>query len=230
MVAPLRIRRDANCGQTCASSGTVSPSQRLDLAERQPGADLDDVAGREAAQLGQPVDRDDVRRAAPAQVGLDAPVGGAGHHRRVGVLGQEGERLGEVGGPGEPGHPGGGDRRRRAGLALGERVRRVGSAERPGRVPDRAVAGAAAQVAADRVQVEAVGAVLGVGLVVRRALGAVVLRGHRADEPGRAVAALRPAAGRQLGLDRVQVVGAAEPLGGERPPGRRARAPAPGRR
>ena len=26
MVAPLRISRDANCGHTCASSGTVSPS------------------------------------------------------------------------------------------------------------------------------------------------------------------------------------------------------------
>ena len=215
MVAPLRISREANCGHTWASSGTVSPSIASTSLSVSPAPISTHAVGREAAQLGQPVDRDDVRRPASAQVGLDAPVGGAGDHRRVGVLGQQGERLGEVGRAGEPRHPGRGDRRRRAGLPLGQRVRRGGCAERPGRVPDRAVAGAAAEVAADGVQVEAVGAVLRVGLVVRRAVGAVVLRGHRADEAGRAVAALRPAADRELGLDRVQVVGVAEPLGGD---------------
>ena len=215
MVAPLRISREANSGHTRSSSGTVSPSIASTSLSVSPAPISTTSVGREAAQLGQPVDGDDVRRAAAAQVGLDAPVGGAGDHRRVGVLGQEGERVGEVGRAGEPRHPGRGDRGSRAGLSLRQRVRRGGGTQRPGRVADRAVAGAAAEVAADGVEVEAVGAVLRVGLVVRRAVGAVVLRGHRADEAGRAVAALRPAADRELGLDRVQVAGVAEPLGGD---------------
>ena len=88
-------------------------------------------------------------------------------------------------------------------------VVRSRAAERVRGVADRAVAGAAAQVAAEGVQVEAVGSVLvvdgppGEG----RAVAPVVLRRHPADEAGRAVAALRSAPHGQLVLHGVEVVG-----------------------
>ena len=108
---------------------------------------------------------------------------------------------------------------------------RVAGLRRPegvGRVSDRPVPGAPAQVAGQRVQVETVRPVLvlgGAGSVQlvggRRAgpdrpsahrgcggrglpPGPVVLGGHRADEARRAVAALRAAALRHLALHRVQ--------------------------
>ena len=45
------------------------------------------------------------------------------------------------------------------------------------------------------------------GAVAGGPAGPVELRGHRADEPGRAVAALRPAAHGHLVLDRVERLG-----------------------
>ena len=63
MVAPLRISRDANSGNTSSSSGTRAGQRRLDLGQGERGADQDVVvADRELAQLGQPVDRHGVRR------------------------------------------------------------------------------------------------------------------------------------------------------------------------
>ena len=139
----------------------------------------------------------------------------AGDHGRLRPLVRRScERLGEVGGPDErravlaqPGRRRRGRRLRRPG---GERVVGRRLAERVRGVPDRPVAGAPAQVAAERVQVEAVGPVLGVGAGARwpaARSGAVVLGRHAADEAGRAVAALRAAAHRHLVLDRVQRVG-----------------------
>jgi hypothetical protein len=78
-------------------------------------------------------------------------------------------------------------------------------AERLGRVQDRPVAGAAAQVAGERVVVEHPGLA---------PAGAVVLRRHAADEARGAVAALRPAAHRHLLLHGVQGVRVAETLRG----------------
>src|SRR5690606_40252617 len=119
----------------------------------------------------------------------------------------------------------GGDRCRRGLLAaLRERVLLGGRADGEGGVADRAVAGAAAQVPAQRVQVEAVRAVLGVAagrVRVRAAVRPVVLGGHAADEPRRAVAALGAAADRHLLLHRVQggrrarFAGGGEALGGD---------------
>ena len=114
--------------------------------------------------------------------------------------------CGEVGGPDEPGpgaRPAGGGGSWQPGR---EAVVLVRVAERERGVADRAVAGAPAQVAAQRVQVEA---------VVRLPVRAVVLGGHAADEARRAVAALRAAADRHLVLDRVQGLGRAEALGGD---------------
>ena len=98
-----------------------------------------------------------------------------------------------------------------------------------GGVLDRPVAGAATEVAAHGVQVEAVGTVLAlrvldvaeglVGVVGRlrvlTPVGPVVLGRHAADEAGRAVAALGPAADRHLLLHRVEGRRRAETLGGD---------------
>ena len=227
MVAPLRIRREANSGHTSSSSGTA-PSSPLSTSDRVSAAPTRIVvADHELAQLGQPVDGHGVRRPGTAQVDLDAPVGRAGDDGRVGVLGQQRERLGQVGRAGEAAtgavDPGRHGRRRRGGPPARERVVVARLSERPGRVADRAVAGAAAEVAAHRVQVEAVRAVLvvlhGVGAgavgVSGRAGRAVELGGHAAHEAGCAVAALGAAAVGHLALDRVQHVGAAETFGGD---------------
>ena len=101
----------------------------------------------------------------------------------------------------------------------GERVVRRWGAEGIGRVADRAVAGAAAEVPAQRVQVEPVGTVLVVGLGIALARGAaigpVVLGGHAADESRRAVPALRAPADRHLLLHGVQLALCAQPFGGD---------------
>ena len=122
---------------------------------------------------------------------------------RVRVLAEEGGGLGQAGRPdelavrlGDPGVP---DRRRGRREASREDVILRGRAEGVRGVADRPVAGAAAEVAAHRVQVEPVGAVLALGVVdvveglvgvvgrfrVGRPVGAVVLGGHAADEAGR---------------------------------------------
>ena len=181
-----------------------SGQRALDLGERQRRPDLDRPLGAaDLAQLGQPVDREAVRRPGAAQVDLDAPVGAARHQRRPGVPAQQVVGLRQVGGAGEAGRPG--RRRGRGGGIAAPRqpVVDAGLGERLGGVADRPVAGAAAEVAADGVQVEAL------------AVLAVVLRRHAAHEARRAVAALRAPALRQLTLHRVQVVGRAEPLGGD---------------
>ena len=146
----------------------VAVEAAFDLGERQGRPDLD-VVGFDAQlpQFGQPVDGDHAIRPAGADVHLDAPVGGAGDHHRVGPLAQQLQRLGQgvfrrnalpswvysvaTGA--------GGDCSRRC--ASGSSSVGVTDGERG--VANRAVAGAAAQVSAQRVQVEAVRAVLGVG-------------------------------------------------------------------
>ena len=65
MVAPLRISRDANCGQTWSSSGTrpasaASTSLRVSAAPIVTRPSLVETSRSSA----QPVDRDDVRAAA----------------------------------------------------------------------------------------------------------------------------------------------------------------------
>src|SRR5690606_26710147 len=87
-------------------------------------------------------------------------------------------------------------------------VLHLGQADGEGGVADGPVPRAAAQVAGQGVEVEAVGAhLVAVRLAVRGpgTLRAVVLRRHRADEPGGAVPALGAAAGGHLALDRVEV-------------------------
>ncbi len=70
----------------------------LDLGEGQRGADLDRLGGdRQLAQLGQPVEGDDVRRAQAAQVDLDTVVGGARDRHRLGMVAEQGQCLGQVG-------------------------------------------------------------------------------------------------------------------------------------
>ena len=89
------------------------------------------------------------------------------------------------------------------------------------RIANRPVPGAAAQVAAQRMQVEPVRPDVGVRLAGERVavrpghpVAPVVLPRHAADEAGRAVAALRPAARRHDLLHRVQRLGGTEALGG----------------
>ena len=153
------------------------------------------------------------RRPPTAQVDLDAPVGAAGDDGRVGVLGEQRERLGEVGG-------------------AGEARRDAGSAPAPGRrsasrVGERVVGGRGAQRLRRR-RGSAGSRCSGTGcrraragrsrwLAARVGLprpAAVVLRGHAAHEARGAVAALGAAALGHLALHGVQVVGRAEPLGG----------------
>ena len=109
IVAPLRISRDANCGHSWSSSGTRPSSSRSasDSVSAAPSSTVSSVTVNVRSSV-QPVDRDDERGADTADVDLDAPVGAARDHRRVRVLGQQRERVGEVGGPGEPARPGSG--------------------------------------------------------------------------------------------------------------------------
>ena len=167
-VAPLRISRDANCGNTSASSGTEPASPRsISVRVSAPPRSIRcrrSRGPRSSSSRSRPM----VNRArAVPDVQLDAPVGGTGHQLGVGIVGQQVEGLREVQRPdvvalaaADPGRGGG-----RGGLlAAGpERVVEVGVAERVRGVLDRPVAGAAAEVAAQRVQVEAVGAVFVIG-------------------------------------------------------------------
>ncbi len=198
----------------------------LDVGEAEGGADLDPVLlHRQGAQLGQVVDRHAQRCASVAQGELDALVGAAGDQHGVRVLGQQLERLRQVGRAPERAvlAVDARDPRGRGRLLLPGRdlVAVFGHTQGVCRVLDRPVAGAAAQVAGEGVQVEAVGTALvvvrgGTGCRVRLGRGApgtVELRGHRADEAGRAVAALRAAALGHLLLHRVQALWRAQALG-----------------
>ena len=64
IVAPLRISRDANCGNSWREQRHPPGEPSLDLGEGQRGADLDDVVGRTSnvRSSGEPVDRDDEGR------------------------------------------------------------------------------------------------------------------------------------------------------------------------
>ncbi len=208
--------------------------QPLGLGQRQRRADLDAVGpDGERAQLRQPVDGHRQRGSRAPDVDLDPPVGAAGHHDSVRPLGQQGQRLGQVCRSDELGladpHPGVGGPWRRRCAAARERVVRGRGVEGVGGVPDRAVTRAAAEVPAQRVQVEPVRAVLMILSVVRGRrgpvarggglgggpLGPVVLGRHAADEAGRAVAALGAATAGHLVLHRVQCARLAEALRGD---------------
>ena len=152
-------------------------------------------------------------------------VGGTGHEDGVGILLQPVQELLQCLGTdkfrpaGDESGPFGGRRRHLA--SDGQRVRVCRRAEGVGGVADGPVAGAAAQVSAQRVQIKTVGALVcsplprGGGPPFRT----VVLGRHGADKAGRAVAALGTAAVRHFALDRVELLGAAgtrsasEPLG-----------------
>src|SRR5699024_1330475 len=77
--------------------------------------------------------------------------------------------------------------------SCGDRVIGLGLAEGVGGVADGSVARAAAEVAGQGVEIEAVGPAMMIGRPgsardgVRCAFGSVVFRGHRADEAGGAV-------------------------------------------
>ena len=166
----------------------------------------------------QPVHDDERRRASAAEVDLHAPVRAARHHRRAGVVGEDRKGPVEVRRTRELAvrrrHQGRRRRWRRCGESRRQRVGGVRRAEGERGVPDRPVAGAAAEVAAQGLEVER-GRRL--GPVPRAGLTSpvtVVLRRHAADEPWRAVAALRPPTLCHLALNRVQPLRAAEPLGG----------------
>lgn len=139
-------------------------------------------------------------------------------HHRVGSLAQQLQRFGEGVLPQERAvvlGVFGGDRCGRGLLAtLRQRVLVRGRTDGERGIANRAIAGAPAQVPAQRVQIETVRTVLGVGVVarvsavarlpVRAAVGPVVLGGHTADESRSAVAALGAATDRHLLLHRVQ--------------------------
>ena len=207
MVAPLRISGEAKSGQTSASSGTVSPSAastslRVSAAPISTGPSVETPRSSGSRSTATTYDARRPRRLASTPQSVDPATTTAS-----GCSARSVERLGEVGGTGEPVDPGRHRRGRGARLPLGQRVHGCGTAEGAGRVADRAVAGAAAEVAGDRVQVEPVRPCL--------AVGPVVLRRHRAGEAGRAVAALGAACGGEPGLDRVQLLGRAEPFRGD---------------
>ena len=174
------------------------------------------------AQLRDLVDAHHERRPAPAEVDLDTPVRRAGHEDRVGTLMHQLEgrvrstavrtprrywRFGWLAKPAQP----------RSGAARSDRRQRARLGRR--QHPDRPVPRAAAEVAAHRVQVEAVRAMFGLvgcpGVGISSTTGAIVLSGHRADETRCAVAALRAAAQCHLTLDRMKIVGRTQTLCGE---------------
>ena len=148
-----------------------------------------------------------------AQVDVHVPVGAAGEQSGAGVPGQQVEGVGQGKRPvkialrrDEFSRLG---RRGRLRAPLREGVFPVWCAEGIRRVTNGAVAGAAAEVAAQGVQVEAVG-----GAVLLGGALAVVLGGHARHEAGGAVAALRAAAPGEFALHRVEVRRRTEPLGG----------------
>ncbi len=210
--------------------GHPASQASFDLRQAQRGADFDVVvADVEGAQLVEAVHGQHERRADVADVDLHAEVGGACDQSDVRGLVQVVEEFVERGGA----HEARGRRidpgvaRFRGGLLLTtpQQVRFLGLTQGVGGVADGAVAGAAAEVAAQGVQVKAVGSAfvsggvffaldlragfLAVGVIGRRAFGAVVLRGHRAHEAGGAVAALGAAAGGHFALHRMELAGAA---------------------
>ena len=161
-VAALRMSREANCGTSDGQQRHAPVEPTLDLGQAQRGADLEGVVGlHQGAQLGQPVDGDGQSGPVVAQVQLDTPVGGAGQQLGLRPFREQRERLVEA-------DPVGRTTPcrlvvrvlRGVGAAVRVRTRNVSSAaglvQGVRRVADRAVAGAAAQVAAQRVQVEAV--------------------------------------------------------------------------
>ena len=169
MVAPLRIRRDANWGNSLGQQRDPTGEPAFHLGQAQPGADVDEVvADLEPAEFRQPVDSDGQTRAGVPDVQLDAPVRRAGDQPGVGMIGEQGQRLVEVTGTDETAvaavDAGRWRRRRRPTHPGVQRIGAMGRAERVGGVPDRPVTRAAAQVSGQRVQVEAVRPVL----VVRR--------------------------------------------------------------
>src|SRR5699024_11048581 len=105
--------------------------------------------------------------------------------------------------------------------SCGDRVIGLGLTEGVGGVADGAVARAAAEVAGQGVEIEAVGPAVTIGSPssagdgIGRAFGPVVFGGHRADEAGGAVAALGSAAHRHLLLNGVDALGVGQPLGGD---------------
>ena len=211
MVAPLRISRHANSGQTWSSRGTrpasaASTSLRVSAAPTviaSPTVTSRSSGSRSTATT--------CRRRAPRRL-VSTPrsvepasttASGCASRTRSAVreVGRALERAVPVR------HPGRRGRGRRCGAPGGERVVGGRRLQRLRRVQDRPVAGAAAQVAAERV-------VPGLGGRARDGpVAPVVLRGHRAHEARRAVAALRPAAHRHLALDGVQRVRLPEALG-----------------
>ena len=191
--------------------GYAASQAALDLGQAQRGTDFDlVVTDVEGAQLIKAVHGEHERRADVADVDLHAQVGGAGDQADFGCLLQVIEELVERGGADEArgGRVDPGIARFRGGLFLPtpQQVRLLGLTQGVGGVADGAITGAAAEVAAQGVQVEPVGAAfvirgvllalgvragfLAVGVIGRRAFGAVVFRGHRAHETGGAVAAL----------------------------------------
>ena len=207
-VAPLRMRGEANWGRTASSSGT-SPASRRSSSERVRAAPTSRWSGAWVRT------RSSSRRSMPMTSGVRAPrrltstpqsvdpatstASGCRPTRSRASARSAGRTY-------EPATP---STRVAAGSGAAACIRVAtgssgdGPPEGVGGIPDRPVPGAPAQVARDRLEVEAVG------------VGAVVLGGHRADETRGAVAALRPAAHGHLVLHGVQRLGRAEALGGD---------------
>ena len=166
IVARLRMSGDANCGKTWSSSGT-RPARRRPISVSESAAPISIEASPIVSSRSSGSRSIAIASARPpaAQVHVDAPVGASGDDHRVGLVAHEPQRLVERCGAHEPGavgvEPGRGDG---AGAgrdaAFCERVGGLGRAEREGGVADRPVARAPAEVAAQRVQVEAVRAVV----------------------------------------------------------------------
>ena len=145
MVAPLRISRDANCGNISASSGTRPASRRSISVSAQRRADPDLVRRRRRTRAARPAGRSATISGGrePADVDLDAEIGRAGDELRVRPLGQQRQYVGQRRRPdelGPPAHPGGRRRRRRRVLRAASASSSAGSpsayaASRIGRYP-----------------------------------------------------------------------------------------------
>ena len=202
-MARLRISREENSGRSCDSSGTAASGaacrcSSISVSVRPAPSTIASGVTAKARSSGSAASEMTTRMAIALLGDADHDVGAAGDQRRVRARRQAAEAD-------RRGWSGARTARRRARCRRGV-ARRHGRGElgqpwivgRPAPAASRAtsanrpVAGAAAQVAADRLGIEAV------------ASGPVVLAEQADDEAGRAVAALRAAGADHRLLDRMQ--------------------------
>jgi hypothetical protein len=169
------------------------------------------LADGQLTQLGQPVDRDEHRRAQHREVDQHPEIGGAGDRHRVRLVGQHLQGLVEGGRSHESLSPGAVsliDRRRGRWLlrsTSGHRVVGVRLGERLSSLENGSIASAPAQIAAERFDVE----------TLAWLPFAIELARHAHDESRCAIATLGTTARSQRRLHRVQSTGSTEPFRGD---------------